>query len=191
MNMTMTLTKGLARSFRIALAVIALLLASTNGVMADIVATIQFSSDDDSSATDTADSIHITEPTLHIDVTKTIDEPTVHSRDFLLLQNYNWVTRINLLLSDTGDTVPGDQIILHNVGADAYVYMASDDEAGKLVDPSIGMIPPPQFDIFPAGGGPYMFQDSLFSVPEPSPLIQAVTAALIGLGTAWRHRRRS
>jgi hypothetical protein len=193
--MNAPISKGLSRLVFTALAGIALMLASAKGVVAGVIVDIKVTSDTDL-GTEVGDTLKVTEPTIPINkfenITDSLAPMAVEDR----IKNLNFISPDHILLSDVGDTKPGDELAYGNIGQDAFVYYASDNETGILPTPpeEVVMIKS-RTDTFPTSGTTTTFEVTAGAsvVPEPA----SITLAAVGVLTivlsrqlcrGWRSR---
>jgi hypothetical protein len=183
--MNAPISKGLSRLVFTPLAGIALMLASAKGVVAGVIVDIKVTSDTDL-VTEVGDTLKVTEPTIPIDKFENVTEPpmAVESK----IKNLNFIAPDHILLSDVGDTKPGDELAYGNIGNDAFVYYASDNETGILPKPPEEVVGiKSRMDTFPTSGTTTTFEVTAGAsvVPEPA----SITLAAVGVLTIVLSRQ--
>jgi hypothetical protein len=175
--------KHLSRIVFTALAGIASLLSSAEGVVAGVIVDIKVTSDTDFGTVDVADTLKVTEPTIPIDKFANIFDSQGPGSAEVRIKNLNFNSPDHILLSDIGDArgKPGDELAYGNIGCDAFVYYASDNETGVLPTPPEEVVKiKSRTDTFPSTGTTATFEVTAgaFVCPEPASLTLAAVGVL-------------
>jgi hypothetical protein len=189
-------SKCISRLVFTALAGVVLMLASAGGAVAGVIVDIKVTSDTDF-GTEVGDTLKVTEPTIPIDKFENITDALAPMAVESKIKNLNFIAPDHILLSDVGDTKPGDELAYGNIGNDAFVYYASDNEAGILPTPPEEVVRiKSRTDTFPTSGTTTTFEVTAGAsvVPEPA----SITLAAVGVLTIvlsrqvfrrWRTRK--